>query len=76
MSQECPKIDPSNSGIPKNPIFSQKGFYTFALIMLRPIITDLYPDFSVRQKKIISSNSKMDIYKCPKMSKTQISWGL
>ena len=36
----------------------------------------IVPDFSVRWKKIISRNSKMDIYKCPKMSKMQISWGL
>jgi len=50
--------------------------YNSSLIMLQLINTILPPDFSVRQKKIILSNPKMDIYKCPKMSKTQISWGL
>ena len=34
--------------------------------MLRKLITFLFPDFSVRQKKIISNNWKMDIFKMSK----------
>ena len=76
MSQECPKNGPSKPGFPKNPKKWEFWVYKTALIMQQRNTTDLSPDFSVRRKKIISRNSKMDIYKCPKMSKMQISWGL
>ena len=54
------------TGFSKKPKFLEKIFKNFLLFMLRQLITYLYPDFSVRQKKIISNNWKMDIFKMSK----------
>ena len=54
------------TGFSKKPKILEKIFKNFLLFMLRQLITHLFLDFSVRQKKIISNNWKMDIFKMSK----------
>jgi hypothetical protein len=62
----------SKKSTPKKPDFQKisknfiKNIITFALEMLRRQNINLFPDFSVRPKKIIFRNPKMDIFKMSK----------